>query len=58
MFLISIEKKYSILCLKDTHFVKENEPIVITQWGFTFIFNPYWVRSHARWVGQGEKRSK
>ena len=42
------KKCYSILCLQDTHFVKDNEPIVETQWGYTYIFNSY--KSNARGV--------
>ena len=44
----SKKKCYSILCLQDTHFVKDNEPIVETQWGYTYIFNSY--KSNARGV--------
>ena len=42
------KKCYSILCLQDTHFVKDNEPIVETQWGYTCIFYSY--KSNARGV--------
>ena len=40
------KKCYSVLCLQDTHFVKDNEPIVETQWGYTCMFNSY--KSNAR----------
>lgn len=49
MFLNFIEKKgYSILCLQDTHFITESEPIIESQWGYQCIFNSY--KSNARGV--------
>ena len=32
-------KKYSVYLLQDTHFVKDQEPIIRAQWGFDCIFN-------------------
>lgn len=42
------KKKYSIVCLQDTHFTEDVEPYVETQWGYTCIFNSF--RSNARGV--------
>ena len=33
------KKKYSIVCLQDTHFTEDVEPYVETQWGYSCIFN-------------------
>ena len=35
------QKKYSIYCIQDTHFVKKEETFIRTQWGFECIFNSY-----------------
>lgn len=42
------KKGYSILCLQDTHFITESEPIIESQWGYQCIFNSY--KSNARGV--------
>jgi len=35
------QKKYSIYCLQDTHFTKEIEHLVRTQWGYQCYFSNY-----------------
>jgi len=35
------QKNYNIYCLQDTHFTKEMELIIRSQWGFDCIFNSY-----------------
>lgn len=32
---------YSILCLQDTHFIPDIEPLIETQWGYKCIFNSF-----------------
>ena len=34
-------KNYSILCLQDTHFIKDLEPYIETQWGYKCVFNSH-----------------
>ena len=34
-------KKYSILCLQDTHFIQDLEPYIEAQWGYKCVFNSY-----------------
>ena len=34
-------KNYSILCLQDTHFIKDLEPYIETQWGHKCVFNSH-----------------
>ena len=33
------KSNYSILCLQDTHFCKEKEKIIETEWGYKTYFN-------------------
>ena len=41
-------KGYSMICLQDTHFTKESEPFIESQWGYKCIFNSF--KSNARGV--------
>ena len=34
-------KKYSILCLQDTHFIQDLEPYIEAHWGYKCVFNSY-----------------
>ena len=34
-------KKYSIICLSDTHFSKGQEPLLTTEWGYRVFFSSY-----------------
>ena len=34
-------KKYSIICLSDTHFSKSQEPLLTTEWGYRVFFSSY-----------------
>ena len=38
-------KNYSILCLQDTHFTKQNENIIRAEWGYKVLFNSYTSQS-------------
>lgn len=39
---------YSILCLQDTHFIPDIEPLIETQWDYKCIFN--YFKSNSRGV--------
>ena len=42
------QKRYSIVCLQDTHFISECEPYIASQWGYKCVFNSY--KSNSRGV--------
>ena len=33
--------KYSIICVQDTHFIKSNERLILTEWGYKAIFSSF-----------------
>ena len=39
------EKKYSIICIQDTHFTKDTEKIITNEWGYKAFFNSFNSRS-------------
>ena len=42
------DKQFSIYCLQDVHWVKENEPTYLADWGLNCVFNSY--RGNSRGV--------
>ena len=39
------KSKFSIICLQDTHFSKENERRIEQEWGYKAVFNSFDSRS-------------
>ena len=35
------DKRFSIICVQDTHFTKNNENVILNEWGYKVFFNSF-----------------